>query len=187
VTRTHSIRSDSEEARSFRQWLRGATHAEHVALDKRMSGLDLSAAEGYVHFLHINLQSLEFLRLGCRSEDYRDFDALIRRARLDLGGRSDDRVTVALVPDPAEYAHGLGIAYVVRGSRLGAQVLRSRVSAALPTAFLDHVMDTPWPHFVMELNRYGERADAAARELVLRGARKAFAVYAENCARIAGI
>jgi heme oxygenase len=164
---------------SFRSALRDATRTEHRALDESMSSLDLSSAAGYAAFLQIHVAALQLLRPDFRAEDRQEFDLLIQCARDDLGA------SVGPLPQHDEasgdYARALGISYVVRGSRLGAQFLRKRVCPAFPTSYLDCVTATAWPSFVLQLDAFGADCAADSWRLALAGARQAFGTF-ERCA-----
>jgi heme oxygenase len=176
------IRLKCDAAPSFRLWLRDTTHAEHVLLDQSMSLLDLSTAHGYSLFLQTHVAAMQRLRLSYRPQDRRDFANLIRRARRDLGSFSGCRMAEPRgMAGPHDEALALGIGYVIRGSRLGAQVLRKRASSEFPTSFLDYATGIPWPHFVTQLDEFGARTDAASRDRVLAGAKLAFEIYAQAC------
>ena len=173
-------RPERQDASSFRLWLRDATRGGHVALDGMMSALDLSSANGYATFLQIHIEAMQRLRLSYRADDQQEFENLIRLARRDLSDFGDSRVCAA---QPSKGvgndAHALGVGYVLRGSRLGAQVLRRSVAPAFPASFLDYATALPWPRFVAQLDDFGAIAAAASRNAVLAGAKLALAVYAQ--------
>jgi len=176
--------SATREVPSLRLWLRESTRGRHEALDESMSALDLATPTGHGQFLQIHIDAMQRLRPGFRAEDRRDFEKLIRCARRDLGSFGDCGPSVPrAIETPDDYARALGIAYVIRGTRLGARVLRKRVPAAFPASFLDHAMSLPWTQFVTQLDEYGIDAAEEVREAALSGANLAFEVFARCCIR----
>src|SRR5271170_2273012 len=108
--------------------LRAATRNDHALIDRMLLPFDLSSAEDYRTFLNIHFATLVTLQAVWRPQDSEDFEEMLHCVQLDL--RTLGR-TVAAPPmpprAPAGPSKGLGIAYVVRGSRLGAAVLRRGV------------------------------------------------------------
>lgn len=111
--------------------LRTATTASHEALDASFGALDLSSRAGYARFLRAHALGLAPLFGAFRDTIERelalpcpDYPALLAA---DLAALGDPRIEPAPpLPLLAEAGAGLGVAYVVCGSRLGLSVLRQR-------------------------------------------------------------
>ena len=164
---------------SFRLWLRETTRAQHVELDRQMAALDLAAMAGYESFLRIHIEAMQFLRCRFRAEDRLEFENLIRCGRRDLGESGENPTPPEPCLQPWDTAHAWGIGYVIRGSRLGAEVLRRRVPSDFRASFLGYTMKLPWAHFVAQLDEFGAQTDAQSQQSLLAGARAAFAVYTQ--------
>jgi heme oxygenase len=71
-----------------------------------------------------------------------------------------------------------GIAYVIRGSRLGGAVLRQRVPTGYPTAYLAYAPAISWPEFLKQLERETRALNRQAHAQIIRGAKQAFETFA---------
>jgi hypothetical protein len=118
--------------------LRLATREAHDLVDRRVSRFDLARRSDYCAFLamhHAALLNLDHYR---RVEDLEDFDSMRSCLQRDLGIFG---VTVAAQPIQAprtsDVRAQLGVAYVVRGSRLGSRVLRRRPAPSIHTPKYD--------------------------------------------------
>jgi heme oxygenase len=101
--------------------LRAATQSDHLRVDRLIGELDLTRREGYGRLLSIHHAVLQDLRPEWRAEDHDDFRAMSRRLQNDLrvlGFPTANPPSMLRSPPLAE-GHKLGIAYVIRGSRLG--------------------------------------------------------------------
>jgi heme oxygenase len=108
--------------------LRAATRDAHRTLDHMMLQVDLGRPADYGWFLKLHVAALGDLRGDWREEDVGDFSLMLGCLESDLaalGEAAPDVVATPRAPMNADAA--LGLAYVVRGSRLGAAVLRKRV------------------------------------------------------------
>lgn len=154
--------------------LRLATSIDHQRVDRAISRFDLGCAQGYAAFLSLNSAALESLRPHWRDLDTAEFDGLLGALAADLGAFG--ATPFAALAAPGRSINGLGLAYVVRGARLGARILRQRVSAGFPTAYLDFAPSLSWPGFLRQLNNWSAGPPARAED-IFRGARDTFAVY----------
>lgn len=144
---------------------------------------DLSRAEDYRIFLNIHLGALSSLQPDWRLEDGADFAQMLGCVQADLmilGGMAN--VPPLLTSTPASPSTGLGIAYVVRGSRLGATVLRRGVGAHFPTSYLDFAPALSWAAFLLELESIAD--DPAGRQEATRGACGTFNKFASEFNRL---
>lgn len=99
---------------------------------------------------------------------------------------ADDLAKLGLTPPPAvdlapirNPAEGLGMVYVLEGSRMGSAIILKSIPSALPTAYLRGGLNTgPW-HRVKDL--LGQAASATEAD-VIAGARAAFRAF-ETAAR----
>jgi heme oxygenase len=158
--------------------LRFATRNDHASIDRTLLAFDLSTPEDYRAFLANHLDALLALREKWRAEDSADFEQMLHCLASDLislGAEVTVPVTApcgnAVNPD-----HALGIAYVIRGSRLGAAVLRRDVGCTLPTSYLDFIPVVSWKEFLQQLEIIAEDRDRI--EEASRAAHDAFAAFA---------
>jgi heme oxygenase len=166
--------------------LRAATRDDHASIDRMLLPFNLNKVEDYRVFLNIHFGALAALQADWRLEDSEDFDRLLRCARVDLEilGCTTTKALSTLSRTPLSTAKGLGIAYVVRGSRLGAAVLRRGVGGKLPTSYLDFVPALSWTEFLVQLESIAD--DPAGRDDAVRAARGAFEIYSTEFTRLQG-
>jgi heme oxygenase len=111
--------------------LRTATRNDHALIDGMLLPLGLAKAPDYELFLSIHAESPQALAEVWRDEDGKDFRALLGFLRSDLatlGSPTSASCIHACIP--ASRGAGLGVAYVIRESRLGAAFLRRGVPAS---------------------------------------------------------
>ena len=159
--------------------LRAATRNDHATVDRLMLRLDLSRREDYGLFLHIHYWTLKCLNTHWRDEDHADFAGMIDCLQNDLralGLVTSERsglVSAALLD-----CNHLGVAYVIRGSRLGAAFLRRRVPSQFPTAYLDFVPALSWGQFLKQLEPATDDPKRNTPEETICGARITFETFA---------
>jgi heme oxygenase len=165
--------------------LRAATRNDHALIDRMLLPFALSRVDDYRMFLGFHFAALVSLRADWRVEDSEDFEQMLRCVEADLKtlGRAPPPVPVPL-RTPATASTGLGIAYVVRGSRLGGAVLRRSVTGDLPTSYLDFVPALSWAQFLPQLESIV--GDANARDDATRAARAAFNTFYKEFMRLQG-
>lgn len=157
--------------------LRIGTRQDHAHIDQLLSTLDLQSATDYRRFLHIHAEALTELAGHTPAGDRVDMAALLSCLQSDLGHYEVGRV-VALAPAENEpLGRQLGVSYVIRGSRLGAQVLIRRLAAAAPRAYLACRPTMSWPDFLLSLEVFSRTQPPACAQEVLEGARWAFGVF----------
>jgi heme oxygenase len=163
--------------------LRTATRIEHAMIDQMLLPFDLNRANHYQNFLKVHLTALDLLRPDWRSQDDDDFAQMLQCVKSDLQTLGN---TNSISPFGSQAfsdaAKGLGIAYVIRGSRLGAAVLSRGIVSGLPTSYLDFVPTQSWAAFLLELELIVD--DAAARGEATCGARSAFDIFAKGFRRM---
>jgi heme oxygenase len=166
--------------------LRAATRNDHALIDRMLLPFDLRRAHDYRTFLSIHFVALAALQSDWRARDAEDFDRMLRCLQIDLEVLG---CTTAAPPVPPRAlvspAKGLGIAYVVRGSRLGAAVLRRGVFGDLPTLYLDFVPALSWAEFLLQLESIAN--DPIERNEAIRAARSAFNLFVTEFTRLQGI
>ena len=168
----------------LRDRLRAATFQDHAALDAAVSALDFETAFGYAGFLWASAAALIPLELALERAGVggwlEDWPLRSRRAALalDLADLGVPVPVSNLQPTPTR-AFGVGLLYVLEGSRLGARVLAKRVRGAgadSPIAYLTHGDDArPWRSFLTWLEaqpKVGLRTDEA-----IAGARYGFQCF----------
>jgi heme oxygenase (biliverdin-IX-beta and delta-forming) len=164
---------------ALRCLLRDATTAEHRRVDGAMSCLDLSDRFDYGIFLRIHLNAMLTLAGSWGGHDHLDFYQLLQCLVDDLRSLDQpiDSFTLSAPSAARNSLRQWGTAYVIRGSRLGAAVLRQRVPAAFPAAFVSHSLNITWPEFLNQLGRETRSIDRRSRAQIVLGARQAFAAF----------
>jgi heme oxygenase len=162
--------------------LRGATRNDHASIDRMLLRFDLNRAEDYRMFLNIHFASLVTFRADWRLQDGEDFARMLGCVQADLetlGSKAP--VLPTLSPTPTNPAKGLGIGYVVRGSRLGAAVLRRGIVGELPTSYLDLIPTLSWEGFLIQLESIAD--DPNGRDEATRAATSTFHSFAAEFKR----
>src|ERR1700677_2122563 len=132
--------------------LRAATRSDHVTLDRLILRFDLTRREHYGLFLHLYYSALRELEADWRTEDRVDFAAMLRCVQSDLHDLKIPTPPLhAMARAQLQPGNRLGVAYVLRGSRLGASFLRRRVPSQYPTAYLDFLPGLSWSQFLVQL------------------------------------
>lgn len=158
--------------------LRAATRSDHMEVDRMIGQLDLTRREDYGRLLSIHHAALQDLKSEWRPEDREDFRAMSRRLQNDLRvlgfptANSQSLSRAPLVPGSQ-----LGIAYVIRGSRLGAAVLRPRVPLDFAASYLDFVPALSWIEFLGQLQDASRIEEAQTRIAAIRGAKITFELF----------
>jgi heme oxygenase len=165
--------------------LRAATRDDHASIDRMLLPFDLHQTEDYRNFLNIHFAALSVLRSDWRTQDSADFGQLLHCAQTDLAILGAQATVPTLTDAPTNPAVGLGIGYVIRGSRRGAEILRRDVGVGLPTAYLDFVPTLSWAAFLVELESLDDAPEG--NELAARAARVAFGVFAAEFAKCRGV
>jgi heme oxygenase (biliverdin-IX-beta and delta-forming) len=190
--RTQGVRADSITPKVqpaiglVHRVLRDATRIDHAQIDRMLLPFDLSKAEDYRIFLNIHFASLATLQADWRQQDRKDFEEMLHCVQVDLKTLGSESTAPLMPPRPATSpSQGLGIAYVVRGSRLGAAVLRRSVVGKLPTSYLDLVPGLPWKDFLRELESVTHDPNGMAE--AIRAARSTFSTFAAEFTRLHGV
>jgi heme oxygenase len=166
--------------------LRAATRNDHALVDRMLLHVDLNRTGDYVAFLNVHFAALIALQADWRLQDDADFAQMLDCLRADLTRLNAPTTTTPTPPRAAPaLAKGFGIAYVVRGSRLGAAVLRRSITAELPTSYLDFVPSLSWPVFLGDLEVVVEQPNGA--EEAAAAAQGAFKIFVDEFKRIQDI
>lgn len=161
--------------------LKAATDEMHRELDDRLSRLDLRERDDYCRFLLFHARTvppLEEAMAAAGADQLIDGWAAARRSAAieqDLSALGHVMPAPVDVPPIDGRAGLLGTAYVVEGSRLGGRVLRKRIGAGTPDAFLRAASEKSWPQLVaaLDLHLYSESLTDEAE----RAARRCFTLY----------
>jgi heme oxygenase len=168
---------------STRNILRQVTQRDHERLDGLMSRLDLSNRSDYGILLSVHYNALRALAGRWSVRDHPDFSGLLTCLASDLRALNcplgDEGATQAA---GAELPGQWGLAYVIRGSRLGSAILRHRVPAGQPTSYLDYTPILTWPEFVKQLDGETHTIHPRALGQIIRGAQRAFAAFSAAAA-----
>jgi len=159
--------------------LKLATRLDHERVDLSFSRFDLASAADYSAFLVLNALALNALRPWWRSVDEADFGGLADALAVDLAEFAGALPDAIRTSGPID---GLGLAYVVRGSRLGSKILRKRVRPGFPTAYLDFKPAMSWRDMLQQVDRH-DPSRSGHEHATIAGARATFAVYEQSARR----
>ena len=168
---------------STRNILRQATQRDHELLDRSMGRLDLTDRADYGILLNVHYNALRALAGRWSVRDHPDFSGLLTCLENDLRALNCPfgHAVVAQAAN-AECPGQWGLAYVIRGSRLGAAILRNRVPAGYPTSYLEYAPILTWPEFLKQLDCEDRVINSRALGQIIRGAQRAFAAFAAAAA-----
>jgi heme oxygenase len=85
----------------------------------------------------------------------------------------------SMLRSPLAAGNKLGIAYVIRGSRLGASVLRSRIPSQFSASYFDFEPTLSWVQFLAQLQSVAKSAEAEAEagDAAIQGAKITFDLF----------
>jgi heme oxygenase len=170
--------ANTEHPGALHRALRAATRSDHVSLDRLILRLDLTRRDHYGQFLHLHYSALRDLEADWSAEDQADFAAMLRCVQDDLHVLRIAAPPLSPGGRAALHAHNrLGVAYVLRGSRLGAPFLRGRVPRQYPTAYLDFMPTLSWSQFLAQLEASADPRRAGHDHEIVRGARITFEIF----------
>jgi heme oxygenase len=169
---------DSESPGVLHRALRASTRSDHVLLDRLILRFDLTRRDQYGLFLQLHCSALRNLEPDWAAEDQSDFAMMLRCVQTDLHAL---RIGTP-PPSPSgraqlHHQNRLGVAYVIRGSRLGAPFLRRRIPREYPTAYLDFMPALSWAQFLAHLESSSEPREAGHDYEIVRGARITFEIF----------
>jgi len=147
--------------------IRQATRAAHERVDAAYAGFDLATRPDYVDFLQAHRKALWRLEPSWRPVDRAEFEGLAASLDADLEELSAGTVR----PTAVACLDGLAVAYVTRGSRLGATILRRRIGRGLPGRYMHHPLTLTWSEFTRQLDQ------VPLDDAVIADARAAFAAF----------
>ena len=157
--------------------LRAATRIDHAILDRMMLRMDLGARRDYGIFLHIHYGVLQTLEPYWRDEDREDFFGMLHAVKQDIQALGAATPSISpVVHRPLLMSNKWGVAYVLRGSRLGTQFLRRGIPSGLPTAYFDFTPALTWLRFLEQLELIPADPNGASDDLI-HGARVAFEIF----------
>jgi heme oxygenase len=158
--------------------LRAATRSDHTKVDRLIGRLDLTRHEGYGRLLSIHHAVLQILQSEWRPEDQDDFRAMSRRLQNDLRVLGFATANPqSMLRTPLAEGNNLGIAYVIRGSRLGASVLRPRIPAHFSASYFDFEPTLSWVQFLAQLQSISKSAEAEIGDAAIQGAKITFGLF----------
>jgi heme oxygenase len=158
--------------------LRVATQSDHMDVDRLIGRLDLTRRDDYGRLLSIHHAVLQDLKSEWRPEDRDDFRAMSRRLQNDLrvlGFPTANPQSMSRAP--LDDGNQLGIAYVIRGSRLGASVLRPRIPSQFSASYFDFVPALSWIQFLAQLQSVSKSAEAEVGNAAIQGAKITFNLF----------
>jgi heme oxygenase len=165
---------------NLRATLRAATADDHHRTEDTFAASLAALPDSYADFLQSHARAFPAIGRALSGQ----FDWAPWRARWHaLAG---DLAALDLDPPPAlsldpctSRAEALGMAYVLEGSRLGSTLLRMRIPAGLPAAYLEGGNDrAPWLRLLALLDTVEPQGEPAA----IAGARGAFRAFRDAAA-----
>lgn len=149
-----------------------------MEVDGLIGRLDLTRREGYGCLLSIHHAVLQNLKSEWRPEDRDDFRAMSRRSQNDLRLLGLATATLpSMTRDPLSQGSQLGIAYVIRGSRLGADVLRPRIPSQFSASYFDFVPTLSWIQFLAQMQSISNESGAETSDATIQGAKITFDLF----------
>jgi heme oxygenase len=165
--------------------LRAATRSDHTVVDRLVTRLDFSRSEDYGRFLSIHHAVLQNLKAQWRPEDHDDFAAMSRRLQNDMLALDFPAAhPESMSPIPKSEGDSLGIAYVIRGSRLGSTVLRPRIGSRFSTAYFDFAPAVSWADFLAQLRSKSWNPNSEESSAAIRGAKMTFEMFSRLLAQV---
>jgi heme oxygenase len=153
-------------------------------VDRLIGQLDLARREDYGRLLSVHHAVLREFQSEWRPEDQDDFRAMSRRLQNDLRGLGFPTANPqSMLRTSLAAGNPLGIAYVIRGSRLGASVLRPRVPSQFPASYLDFVPALSWVQFLAQLQSVSQSAETQAGAAAIHGAKITFGLFSRLLTR----
>ncbi len=137
-----------------------------------MARLDFARHDDYRLFLIVHYAALQTLEPDWRAADRDDFSLMMQCLQ-------DDVLALGMLPTklfllaPGILAVGaqLGISYIIRGSRLNAQFLRTRVAPEFAVSYLRCLTRTNWEQFLGEVaQQLEDRTSNIDTDVVVQGA-----------------
>jgi heme oxygenase (biliverdin-IX-beta and delta-forming) len=164
--------------------LRQATLESHERVDLAVSKLQLQDTADYGAFLNLHCSVLQLLQPNWRIEDDVDFRNFAACLDADLSAIGIARSNLPLAPLPLPAPLGkIGLAYVIRGSRLGSKFLRQRVPASSATSYFDCPVTLAWAAFLRQIDEVSPAVAPAAETEVIEGAQRTFELFLQLIAR----
>ena len=171
---------------SLRDWLKKETRDAHDRTDAAFGALLGKGERGFAQFLTAHAIAAPAIARAIRGQQSLPFaadfspaivTALLKRDLDALKAPYPDHHPTATFETREECA---GAAYTLAGSRLGAKAIRRQWGAEFKSAYLDQDnLFGDWPRFCSMLNTLGDHAHE--RDLILAGARAAFAQFEAAC------
>jgi heme oxygenase len=150
--RHHRLRAaaaQSDPITVLHRSVRAATRGEQMIIEGIMAKLDFARHDDYGLFLIVHYAALQTLEPDWRAADRDDFSLMMQCLRNDV-------LALGLVPTklfllaPGILSVGaqFGVSYIIRGSRLSAQFLRTRVAPDFAVSYLKCLTRTNWDQFL---------------------------------------
>jgi len=175
---TGAIAMPCRSVGSLRARLRQATLESHDRIDLAVSKLQLQRRADYGTFLNLHYSMLQGLKPDWRIEDEADFGGLTACLDADLHAIGVAKSALPLPRLPhIPPAGSMGLAYVIRGSRLGSKFLRHRVPSDFASSFLDCPMTLAWPAFLRQLEEFSAAVEPPVEAEAIEGARQTFECF----------
>jgi heme oxygenase len=170
--RLRAAAAQNDPITALHRSVRAATRGEQTIIEGIMAKLDFARRDDYGLFLIVHYAALQTLESDWRAADRDDFSLMMQCLR-------DDVLALGVLPTrlfllaPGILGVGvqLGISYIIRGSRLSAQFLRSRVAPEFTVSYLKCLTRTNWDQFLRDVAQVLEdRTSNISTDDIIQGA-----------------
>jgi heme oxygenase len=159
--------------RSVHHALRRATWAHYALIDRLLLQVDLGLLRDYQLLLKVHLTRFKCLNVLGDLKIVLISGAMLACLQADLADLGlPQRPFETPAYKAADDADSLGVAFVIRGLRHIAAILRRRVLRGAPTQYLDFTPVIRWPQFLLQLE--GAAVHPGGIEGASEAARRAF-------------
>jgi heme oxygenase len=149
-----------------------ATRGEQMIIDAIMAKLNFARRDDYGLFLLAHYAALQTLEPEWRAVDRDDFSLMMQCLRDDILalGALPTKLFL-LAPGILSIGGQLGISYIIRGSRLSAQFMRTRVAPEFAVSYLKFLPRTNWDQFLGDVaQQLEDRASTLSTDDIVQGA-----------------
>jgi heme oxygenase len=170
--RLRAAAAQSDPITVLHRSVRAATRGEQMIIEGIMAKLDFARHDDYGLFLIVHYAALQTLEPDWRAADRDDFSLMMQCLGNDVLALGILPTKLFLLaPGVLGVAAQLGVSYIIRGSRLNAQFLRSRVSPEFSVSYLKCLTRTNWDQFLGDLAQLLEdRTSNIGTDDVVQGA-----------------
>lgn len=143
-----------------------------MIIESIMAKLDFARRDDYGLFLIAHYAALQTLEPEWRTVDRDDFSLMMQCLQNDILalGALPTKLFL-LAPGILSIGGQLGISYIIRGSRLSAQFLRTQVASEFAASYLKYLPRTNWDQFLGDVaQQLEDRVSNISTDDIVRGA-----------------